>query len=148
MRSPTRTETDPTRRAILAATDRLINGTPTRSTGRLSVSQLAAEAGIQRWHLTHQHTDLKDQFQARVKELEAGRISQAGAADELAALQEAHADLRRHCAAIETQLRVYATVINLLTMENAALTNHEADTARLLPFPRRIEPTAPSPTSA
>jgi hypothetical protein len=49
------TETDPVRKKILAATDRLLAGTPLRSTGRLSVSQLAVEADVGRWHLTHQH---------------------------------------------------------------------------------------------
>ena len=34
-------ETDPVRKKILAAMDRLLTGTPLRSTGRLSVSQLA-----------------------------------------------------------------------------------------------------------
>jgi hypothetical protein len=49
---------DPVRAAILAAMDRLLDGTPQQSEGRLSVSQLAAEVGVKRWHLTHQHTDL------------------------------------------------------------------------------------------
>ena len=48
-------ENDPVRTKILAATNRLLADTPLRSTGRLSVSQLAVEAGVGRWHLTHQH---------------------------------------------------------------------------------------------
>jgi hypothetical protein len=39
-------ETDPERVEILAAADRLLAGSPTRSTGNLSVVQLAAEADI------------------------------------------------------------------------------------------------------
>ncbi|MFE2558307.1 hypothetical protein ACFXGT_20215 [Streptomyces sp. NPDC059352] len=60
-------EDDPVRNAITAGMDRLLAGTPLRSTGRLSVSQLAVEASVKRWHLTHQHLDLKELFQARVK---------------------------------------------------------------------------------
>ena len=59
------TEKDPIRQQILAAMDRLLAGEPLRSSGRLSVSQLAVEAGVGRWHLTHQHVDLKELFQAR-----------------------------------------------------------------------------------
>jgi hypothetical protein len=59
MTSSAASEKDPVRKKILAATERLLAGTPLRSTGRLSVSQLAIEAGVARWHLTHQHTDLR-----------------------------------------------------------------------------------------
>lgn len=62
MTGPAATDDDPGRAAILAAMDRLLDGAPQQSEGRLSVSQLAAEAGVKRWHLTHQHTDLKDLF--------------------------------------------------------------------------------------
>ncbi|WP_231963881.1 hypothetical protein [Mycobacterium adipatum] len=58
-------ETDPVRTKILAAMDRLLEGKPLRSSGRLNVSQLAIEADVPRWHLTHQHVDLKEMFQER-----------------------------------------------------------------------------------
>lgn len=133
------TQTDPVRQDIKAAMDRLLAGTPERSTGRLSVAQLAREAGVKRWHLTHQHVDLKDDFQARVRGLDATRAWQAATADELEALQLEHAELRRHCAGLEERLRTYATVLNLLSLENAALADSDAGPAPLLPFPRRDE---------
>ena len=46
------TETDPIRKKILAAMNRMFAGNPQRSTGRLNVSQLAIEAAVPRWHLT------------------------------------------------------------------------------------------------
>lgn len=49
------TETDPARRVIVAALGRMFAGTQFTRPGRLSVSQLAVEAGIARWYLTHQH---------------------------------------------------------------------------------------------
>jgi len=55
------------RAAIIAATDRLLDGTPARSTGSLTIVQLAAEAGVKRWILTHKHTDLRDDFQRRAR---------------------------------------------------------------------------------
>lgn len=59
-------ETDTTRRAILAATNRLFAGTPHWSTGRLNAFQLAIETDVKPWNLTHQHTDLKDLSQQHV----------------------------------------------------------------------------------
>lgn len=115
MTSSAASEKDPVRKKILAATDRLLAGKPLRSTGRLSVSQLAVEAGIGRWHLTHQHTDLKEMFQARAK-------SAAATARQLSETEQhaKHAKLAEHCAELEEQLARYAAVINLLLLEKAA----------------------------
>lgn len=55
-------ETDPHRSAILAAADRLLAGTPLRSTGNLSVVQLAIEADVKYWVVAQRHTDLRDHF--------------------------------------------------------------------------------------
>lgn len=57
-----------TRPAILEAMDRLIDGQPQRSDGKLTIKSLAAEAGVPRHHLTELHTDLKDQFYARIRQ--------------------------------------------------------------------------------
>ncbi|KAA2253887.1 hypothetical protein F0L68_31955 [Solihabitans fulvus] len=43
-----------------------------------NVSQLAVEAGVPRWHLTHQHVDLKELFQARVKAADSTPAAFAG----------------------------------------------------------------------
>jgi AcrR family transcriptional regulator len=123
---------DPVRAAILAAMDRLLDGTPQQSEGRLSVSQLAAEAGVKRWHLTHQHTDLKDLFQARVRQSQSGQA--ASAYEELKAK---YAGLQRHCSALEDRLQLYATTINALTQENAALAGRAAGSAQVVPLTRR-----------
>jgi hypothetical protein len=62
-------DADAERAAINAAMQRLLDGTPKRSTGGLSILQLAAEAGIKRWVLTHKHTDLADEFRSQVEAL-------------------------------------------------------------------------------
>lgn len=54
--------TDSTRRSLRAALDRLINGTPVRTDGRLAVTGLAREAGVNRATAYRHHdviTDLK-----------------------------------------------------------------------------------------
>jgi hypothetical protein len=56
------TDHDDERDAITAAIQRLLDGRPTRSTGALTTLQLAAEAGVKRWVLTHKHVNLKEEF--------------------------------------------------------------------------------------
>ena len=45
---------------------RLLDGAPIRSDGKLTIKTLADEAGVKRWVLTHRHTDLQEEFRARV----------------------------------------------------------------------------------
>ena len=130
-------ETDPIRRAIIAAMNRLLAGSPHRSNGRLNVSQLAIEAGVKRWHLTHQHPDLKDLFQAKAATQDSRRATHLRSADAFEDLRRKHAELQEHCRFLEARLQTYATVLNLLAMENAALHSKdtEAGKVRFLPPP-------------
>lgn len=112
-------ETDKVRTKILAAIDRLMAGQPLRSTGRLNVSQLAVEAGVARWHLTHQHIDLKEMFQAQVRNQGKTPAPFRGDAQALDELREAHRALQAHCAELEQQVTLYANVIQILTTERA-----------------------------
>jgi NAD(P)-dependent dehydrogenase (short-subunit alcohol dehydrogenase family) len=57
---------DRVRRAIRDAMDRLIAGKTLHSDGKLTVKSLAEEARVKRWLLTHRHTDLQDEFRARI----------------------------------------------------------------------------------
>jgi len=54
------------RAAIRDAMTRLLDGAPIRSDGKLTIKSLADEAGVKRWLLTHQHTDLQAEFRARI----------------------------------------------------------------------------------
>jgi hypothetical protein len=56
------------RTRIRAAMGRILEGTPERSNGALTVVALALEAGIPRNALTQRHTDLKNEFYQRIKE--------------------------------------------------------------------------------
>ncbi|SMD27399.1 hypothetical protein [Kibdelosporangium aridum] len=95
---------DPVRNAILAAIDRLLAGTPLRSTGRLSISQLAIEADVKRWHLTHQHLDLKELFQARVKAAGGAPAVFSRDLTDYEKLKAKHAKLLAHCTELEERL--------------------------------------------
>ncbi|MGJ6963897.1 hypothetical protein ACSDR0_18490 [Streptosporangium sp. G11] len=113
---PTRETNEAEREAIKAAARRLLAGEPIRSTGALSVTQLAVEAGIKRWVLTHKHQDLMADFQQQAKEhaklppafqsLEAENIRLQ------AKLRKAHEEKRE----LEQRLKLYAMVINELAI--------------------------------
>jgi len=129
---PTR-ETDPQRVAILAATDRLLAGTPRRSTGNLSVVQLAVEADLKYWIIAQKHTDLRDHFQ-RLTETVRRSPAAPSANDEL---ETKYRELRGHCTGLEVLLQTYATVINELARENQALREQHA-AATVTPLRRQI----------
>ncbi|WP_328559279.1 hypothetical protein [Streptomyces coelicoflavus] len=128
-------ETDPIRKAILSAMDRMLSGSPKRSTGHLNVSQLAVEADVKRWQLTHRHTDLRDLFQARARQAENSRGTQWRAVEERDDLRLRHAELQRHCAELEERVQTYAVVINLMALEYDAVAEQTAGSARVLPLP-------------
>jgi hypothetical protein len=117
--------------------NRLLAHSPQRSTGRLNVTQLAVEAGVKRWLLTHQHTDLKDLFQRHVAEQQAGHSTILRSADELEDLKTRYAQLQDHCRFLEARLAIYAAALNLLATENAALSDHTADAAKIRTLPHR-----------
>ena len=124
------------RDAIKAAMDRLLNGTPAVSTGALSVLQLAAEAGVKRWVLTHKHPDLKAEFERR-------RTASNGVP---AAFQNLHArvtDLEDACrrlragkAELSERVQVYAQVIHELTTELSRLRQQSASQGSIIPLTR------------
>jgi hypothetical protein len=128
---PTR-ETDPQRIAILDAADRLLAGTPRRSTGNLSVVQLAVEAEVKYWIVAQKHTDLRDHFQ-RLAHAARTSPNTPSADDEL---ETRYRELRRHCTGLEALLQTYATVINELSQENQVLREQRAQT-NVTPLKRR-----------
>ena len=109
------------RAEIQAAMGRLLDGTPLRSDGKLTIVSLAAEAGVKRHVLTHKHTDLKDLFYARIK------AQQSVPAIEIA-LREQNAGLRRKLDDMRAERDEYkqaadalARALNVLTAENDKL---------------------------
>jgi hypothetical protein len=108
---------DPDRRAIQAAAGRLLAGTPLRSTGELTVVQLAAEAGVKRWLLTHRHRDLAEQFQARVRATGGDPPPVVDLKAKIGQLAEDNARLRAENAEHKAMTTYYAHIINELSTE-------------------------------
>lgn len=131
------------RQLIRDAMDRLIAGTALHSDGKLTIKSLAEEAKVKRWVLTHRHTDLQDEFRARIADT-AGNQPPA-----LRKLQEAHAEatekiqeLRTELAGLKATLRQYERVVQVLALENHDLKNPDGrgQSATLSAIPSTASP--------
>jgi chromosome segregation ATPase len=96
------------RAAILAAMERLLAGTPLRSSGNLDIISLAEEAGLKRNKLTHKHTDLKDRFYAERRAREGMTDREAKLHDEIAQLKARIDELRQDRDNYRTANEVFA----------------------------------------
>jgi transposase-like protein len=105
------------RDAIRAAADRLLDGTPLRSTGALTIVQLAAEAGVKRWLLTHKHRDLAELFQARARLLAGDPPPIATLKKKISELEDDNARLKAADAERQTLTEFYAHIVNELSAE-------------------------------
>lgn len=119
-------ETDPQRRKLLAAADRLLAGTPKHSTGKLSVVQLAAEAQVKYWIVAQKHPDLRDHFQRLATEAQQSRAANNENNSPHDKLTADHARLKRHCENLELLIAQYAAALNELAIENQKLREQAA----------------------
>ncbi|MET9834020.1 hypothetical protein ABZ078_33065 [Streptomyces sp. NPDC006385] len=86
------------RAALRAAADRLLAGTPLRSSsGRLTASELLRESGLRRDVAYGDHKDLVEEFQARVK-------AQSATPDAMQKLADKYAEVKEKLAAINEEL--------------------------------------------
>jgi chromosome segregation ATPase len=130
------TSRDVERTAIRAAIDRLLTGSATHSTGALTVLQLAEEAGVKRWVLTHKHPDLKEEFERRRTESNgiprAFQHLQARVTD----LEAANQRLRQANTELTTRVELYSQVIHALSTEreqHQCSTHDQRSNVRALP---------------
>lgn len=93
---------------------------------KLTIKSLAEEAQVKRWVLTHRHTDLQDEFRARIADT-TGNQPPA-----LRKLHDAHVEatekiqeLRAELAELKATLRQYERVVQVLALENHQLTHPE-----------------------
>jgi predicted nucleic acid-binding Zn-ribbon protein len=113
---------------LRAAADRLIAGTPLRSPGKLTISDLAAEAGIKRWVLTHKHPELMQRYQAEFQTLGQKPVPLQAALDTITQLENDLARVRADKRRLQDLVDTYAAVINDLTDE-LTLARQQRDSA-------------------
>ncbi|WP_030848727.1 hypothetical protein [Streptomyces griseus] len=122
------------RAGIRAATDRLLAGTPLRSDGALTVLSLAAEADVKRHVLTHRHTDLKDEFYARVRAQGQVPDSERKLRQELEKTKERLVEVLEENKQLKAEAEAFARIINVLELENDQLKGKKGRTNTVIPI--------------
>jgi len=107
-----------TRRAIRDAMERLIQGKPIRSNGKLTVKSLADEAGVKRWVLTHQYTDLQNEFRSLIANQHEVPTVLHSIEEDNKALKERISKLLSEVAEQAEENNRLARIIQVLTLEN------------------------------
>ena len=125
---------------IRAAMDRILNGTPERSNGALTVVALAQEAGVPRNALTQRHTDLKNEFykhaEARGGPTELETRLRATIARQKTTIDNKNRELHQLRADVPALIRV----INQLSLENEHLRGLATQAGDVIALARRLPP--------
>jgi hypothetical protein len=126
------------RAVIRAAADRLLAGTPLHSqSGKLTASELIAESELRR-DVVYRHTDLIQDFQARVKAQDSTPIAMQELADEnrkrKTEMDQLRGELRQEQAAGKTMRMIIAELSLELEQAKAELESRSGVTR--LPDPR------------
>jgi len=134
------------RAEIEAAMERLLDGIPLRSDGKLTIVSLATEAEVKRHVLTHKHTDLKDLFNARVKAQHSVPASETALREQNDELRRKLDDLRAERDEYKQAADALARALNVLTAENDEL-RRRVSPAREFTGPRPLAQLGPAPTA-
>jgi septin family protein len=133
------------RARIRAAADRLLAGQPAASDGALTITALAAEAGVHRMALMKRHADLKNEFYERVR-AETQQIT-----DEERQLRQTVARHRQTIAGQRAEIRDLRHQVTQLTLAAAVLTQKDHDMQaqsgpEAQPAPGNVVPIRPAST--
>lgn len=127
------------RDAIRGAIDRLLAGTPLRSNGSLTIVALADEANVKRHLLTHRHTDLKDEFYARVRAHGHIPDNERKLRDDLTKATDRIKELLAEVNKLRGEKDAFARIINVLELENHHLRTGTGGNGRLVALPTARE---------
>jgi len=102
---------------IRAAMNRILDGTPERSDGALTVVALAIEAGVPRNALTQRYTDLKDEFYQHIRDRGADNEDEARLRATIAKLRQTIASKNRELAQLRADVPALVRAVSQLTLE-------------------------------
>ena len=125
------------RARIRAAADRLLAGQPAASDGALTITALAAEAGVHRMALMKRHADLKNEFQERV------HAQTQQPTDEERQRRQTIAKLRRTVTAQREEIRSLRHQLTQVTLAAAVLTQAQAEPREAPAAPGNVVPLRP-----
>ncbi|WP_328401334.1 hypothetical protein [Nocardia sp. NBC_00403] len=106
---------------IRAAMERILSGAAERSNGALTIVALALEVDVPRNALTQRHTDLKNEFYARVAQRGAPSEVEIRLRATIAALKKTIANKNAELTQLRADVPALVRAVNQLTLENQAL---------------------------
>ncbi|MFL0284339.1 hypothetical protein ACJH6H_03650 [Mycobacterium sp. SMC-21] len=122
------------RRTIRDAMDRLIDGKPLHSDGKLTIKSLAEEARVKRWLLTHRHTDPQDEFRGRIDGTDTEPPILMALRDENADAKERIKKLTADVTALTATIHQLERIIQVLALENEQLRSGASDVRNVVPM--------------
>ena len=122
------------RRVIRDAMDRLIEGKPLHSDGKLTVKSLAEEARVKRWLLTHRHTDLQDEFRARIASTNTELPILQALREEKTDAQKRVKELTADVTALTATIHQLERIIQVLALENQQFRSSDPDLRKVVPL--------------
>jgi hypothetical protein len=122
------------RRAIRDAMDRLVAGKALHSDGKLTVKSLAEEARVKRWHLTHRHTDLQDEFRARIANTSVEPPAVRAMQEEKVEATKKVRALTTDVTALTATIHQLERIIQVLALENQQLRSGGPDLRKVVPL--------------
>jgi hypothetical protein len=120
------------RRAIRDAMDRLIDGKALHSDGKLTVKSLAEEARVKRWLLTHRHTDLQDDFRARIANTSVEPPAIRALQQEKAEAMKKVRALTGDVTALTATIHQLERIIHILALENHELRLNRTQSGKIV----------------
>lgn len=109
------------RQQIRDAMHRILSDTPQNSSGALTITALAQEAGVPRNALTQRHTDLKNEFYNKVAARGATPDVEIRLRAQIAKLKKTIANQRKDLERLRADVPALVRVVNVLTAENQQL---------------------------
>ena len=123
------------RARIRAATDRLLAGQPAASDGALTITALAAEAGVHRMALMKRHVDLKNEFYERVRaETRQVPETEKRLRETVTKLKKTIANQRTEIEELRRQVTRLALASAVLTQENDRQAGHALEPDNVVLF--------------
>lgn len=122
------------RRTIRDAMDRLISGKALHSDGKLTIKSLAEEACVKRWLVTHRHTDLQDEFRARIANASTEPPALRALQEEKAEAAEKVKALTADVTALTATIHQLERIIQVLALENQGLRSGGSGQRQVVPL--------------
>ena len=111
---------------IRDAMTRLLEGDALYSDGKLTVKDLAKEARVKRWLLTHKHTDLRDEFYQRVRSQNATPTAMRELYEKISHLEEERAQDRDALRELRAEKELLARALAVLALEKEQIVEENA----------------------